>query len=191
MKIQRLGIPEVLLLEPRIFGDDRGFFMEVFVAPHFEEQGLPATFVQDNLSRSARGVLRGLHLQHPFGQGKLISVLVGEVFDVAVDVRVGSPTFGQWVSAVLSEANKQQLYIPPGFAHGLCVASEHALVSYKCTDVYHPESELGVHYDDPELAFPWPVAAPLTSARDRMHPRLREISPARLPSYAPPVERER
>jgi dTDP-4-dehydrorhamnose 3,5-epimerase len=139
--------------------------------------------VQDNLSRSRHGTLRGLHLQNPHAQGKLVSVVEGEVFDVAVDVRLGSPTFGKWVGVLLSDKNHHQLYVPPGFAHGFCVTSENALFSYKCTDLYHPESELGVAYDDPELAISWPVSSPLVGAKDKANLPLSKIDPARLPRY--------
>jgi dTDP-4-dehydrorhamnose 3,5-epimerase len=187
MRVTPLEIPEVVLVEPRVFGDERGYFTEVWVAPRYQEFGLPGLFLQDNLSRSAHGVIRGLHLQHPHGQGKLVSAVYGEVFDVAVDVRVGSPTFGRWVATTLSESNKHQLYIPPGFAHGLCVTSEFALLSYKCTEVYHPEAELGVCYDDPDIGISWPVEQSLVSTRDRAHPRLKDLDWSRLPSYSSPV----
>lgn len=186
MKVTPTDIPEVLLVEPDVFGDDRGFFMESYSVRKAEEHGLPTVFVQDNLSRSTQGILRGLHLQrHPHGQGKLVQVVDGEVFDVAVDVRRGSPTFGRWVGFTLSGTNHRQLYIPPGFAHGFCVISEHAFFAYKCTTPYHRESELGVAWDDPKLAIRWPVTAPKLSAKDAVHPRLDGIDPARLPPYEP------
>mgnify|MGYP001820325502 FL=1 len=151
MKVEPGRIPGLLIIEPKVFGDERGFFMESYSRDRYAEAGVPAEFVQDNLSLSARGILRGLHLQHPNDQGKLCSVLQGEVFDVAVDVRVGSPTFGQWEGVTLSAENKRQFYVPPGFAHGFCVLSERALFSYKCTDFYSAESEIGVIWNDPDL----------------------------------------
>jgi dTDP-4-dehydrorhamnose 3,5-epimerase len=188
LKVTSLEIPEVVLIEPRVFEDERGYFMEAWVAPRYAAAGFPESFVQDNLSRSMRGVIRGLHLQHPFGQGKIISVPYGEVFDVAVDVRVGSPTFGRWASAVLSESNRQQLYVPPGFAHGLCVTSDTALIIYKCTELYHPEFEIGIAHDDADLSIAWPGGA-LLSPRDREFPRLRAIDRERLPRYSPEAAR--
>jgi dTDP-4-dehydrorhamnose 3,5-epimerase len=185
MKVSPLEIPEVVLIEPRVFADDRGYFMETWVSPSYAASGLPAQFVQDNLSRSSRGVIRGMHLQHPFGQGKLVAALYGEVFDVCVDVRLGSPSFGRWVGAALSENNKRQLYVPPGFAHGFCVVSDSALVTYKCTELYHPEAELGIRFDDPDLGIAWPIERPLVSNRDRAHPLLKDVDPERLPKYSP------
>lgn len=182
MEVIPQAIPEILLIKPKVFGDARGFFKETFHAERYAAQGMPP-FVQDNLSRSRKGTLRGLHLQNPHGQGKLVSVVEGEVFDVAVDVRVGSPTFGQWVGVMLSADNHQQLYVPPGFAHGFCVTSEVALFSYKCTDLYHPETEVGVAFDDPALAIAWPIDEPLISDKDRQNLPLGAIDPARLPRY--------
>jgi dTDP-4-dehydrorhamnose 3,5-epimerase len=184
MRVTPQAIPDVLLVEPKVFGDPRGYFFETYSATRYAEAGIEGPFVQDNVSRSRRGILRGLHLQHPHDQGKLVFVLDGEVLDVAVDVRVGSPTFGRWVSALLSSENKHQLWVPPGFAHGFCVTSEHALFAYKCTDLYSPEDELGVAYDDSELAIPWPVAEPLLSDKDRRHPPLSAIAREKLPRYA-------
>ena len=188
MKVTSARIPEVRLIEPRIFGDSRGFFFESYHQQRYEAAGLPAGFVQDNISKSGRGTVRGLHLQHPFGQGKLVQAVVGEVFDVAVDVRVGSPTFGEWVGFTLSEDNHHQLYVPPGFAHGFCVRSEVAIFAYKCTELYHPETELGIAYDDPELAIPWDAGDPAISAKDRALPRLAELDRALLPIYRPAEE---
>ncbi|NLY95060.1 MAG: dTDP-4-dehydrorhamnose 3,5-epimerase [Myxococcales bacterium] len=182
MEVQPLAIPEVMLLRPRIHVDPRGYFFESYRERPYMELGI-GPFVQDNVSRSTRGVLRGLHLQHPQGQGKLVHVLVGEVFDVAVDVRVGSPSFGRWVGAKLSAENKLQLWIPEGFAHGFCVLSEEAVFAYKCTAEYSPETELGVRFDDPDLAIDWPIADPLVSAKDAAHPRLRDIPEGRLPRH--------
>jgi dTDP-4-dehydrorhamnose 3,5-epimerase len=182
VKVTPLSLPGVLLIEPKVFGDARGYFSESYSQPRYAEIGIPA-FVQDNVSRSATGILRGLHLQHPHGQGKLVFVLQGEVFDVAVDVRHGSPTFGSSVSAVLSEHNHNQLYIPPGFAHGFCVSAGPASFVYKCTELYHPESELGVAWDDPDLAISWPIESPVLSDKDRQYPRLRDIPTDRLPPH--------
>lgn len=176
-------LPEVLLIKPQVFGDERGYFKETFHAERYAAAGMRLPFVQDNLSRSRKGTLRGLHLQHPHGQGKLVSVVEGEVFDVAVDVRLGSPTFGRWTGAILSDKNHFQLYVPPGFAHGFCVTSESALFSYKCTDLYHPESELGVAFDDPELGIRWPVAQPLVGQKDQQNPKLADIDQHKLPRY--------
>lgn len=183
MKVTPQRIPDILLIEPQVFGDERGFFKETFHAERYKSAGMPLPFVQDNLSRSRRGILRGMHLQHPHDQGKLVSVVEGEVFDVTIDVRVGSPWFGQWLGVALSAENHRQLYVPPGFAHGFCVTSESALFSYKCTDLYHPEHELGVAYSDPEIGIDWPVKEPLVSAKDAAYPRLSQIDPARLPRY--------
>ena len=183
MKVRACRLPGVLVIEPVVHGDSRGYFVETWSAARYAEAGIVAPFVQDNLSRSVRGTLRGLHWQHPFAQGKLVSVPSGEVFDVAVDVRIGSPTFGQWVGELLSDANHRQLYLPPGFAHGFCVISDVALFSYKCTAPYHPEAELGVAWDDPELGIEWPVERPIVSQKDGALPRLSEIDRDNLPRY--------
>ncbi len=183
MKVTPLAIPEVLLVEPKVFGDARGFFFESYHAERYAEAGIPSAFVQDNVSRSGRGVLRGLHLQEPDPQGKLVQVLDGEVLDVAVDVRVGSPAFGRAVSAILSAENHRQLWVPPGFAHGFCVTSESALFSYKCTALYRPAAEVGVAWNDPDLAIDWPGGEKTVSPRDAAHPRLRDIPRDRLPRY--------
>ena len=178
-----MQVPEVLLVEPDRFGDARGYFLETWRQERYEAAGIRLPFVQDNLSRSARGILRGLHLQHPHDQGKLVYVLEGEVFDVAVDVRVGSPTFGQWTGAMLAAADHRQLWIPPGFAHGFCVTSETALFAYKCTAPYSAADEVGVRWNDPALAIPWPIAAPQLSSKDAALPGLADIDPARLPRF--------
>jgi dTDP-4-dehydrorhamnose 3,5-epimerase len=183
MKVTKLSIPEVLLLEPRAFGDSRGWFLETWQVRRYAEAGVPERFVQDNVSRSQRGVLRGLHYQHPHGQGKLVQVLLGQVYDVAVDIRVGSPTFGRWVSATLSDENHRQMYIPPGFAHGFCVLSEEAVFSYKCTDFYCPDCEGGVLWNDPEIGIEWPIAEPRLSEKDRRYLPLRQIPKDGLPVY--------
>ncbi len=184
MQVKQTSLPGVLLIEPRVFGDTRGFFLETWQAARYREAGIPEQFVQDNVSFSRRGVLRGLHYQLPHAQGKLVTVLQGEVFDVAVDIRRGSPHFGQWVGVSLSGDSLHQLYVPPGFAHGFCVTSETALFSYKCTDVYAPQAEGAVRWDDPELGIDWPVAAPQLNDKDLAAPRLTELDPARLPVYA-------
>lgn len=183
MKIIQTALPEVLVIEPQLFGDARGFFTETFHLQRYQAAGIDLPFVQDNLSRSRQGSLRGLHLQNPRPQGKLVSVLEGEVYDVAVDVRVGSPTFGKWVGTTLSAENRRQMWVPPGFAHGFCVTSESALFFYKCTDLYSPESELGILYNDPALGIPWPVRTPLLSDKDRNNQPLAGIDPARLPRH--------
>lgn len=183
MEVIPQALPEVLLIKPKVFGDARGYFIETYASQRYLEAGITLPFVQDNLSKSRRGILRGLHLQNPYAQGKLVSVVEGEVFDVAVDVRVGSPNFGKWVGAVLSADNHHQLWVPPGFAHGFCVTSDSALFSYKCTELYHPETELGVAYDDPALGIPWPVSAPELSAKDKLNLPLAKIDPAKLPRY--------
>jgi dTDP-4-dehydrorhamnose 3,5-epimerase len=185
MKVVETEIPGVLMIEPKVFGDERGFFMETYRVNRYAEHGIPEQFVQDNLSFSRRGVLRGLHVQHPHAQGKLVQVMTGEVFDVAVDIRRGSPTFGRWVGAVLSGENKRQFWIPPGFAHGFLVTSETALFTYKNTDYYSPETEFSLRWDDPEIAIDWPLAgaAPELSAKDANAARLSEIPADRLPGY--------
>ncbi len=183
MKVVETSIPGVLLLEPKVFGDARGFFMETYSRPRYAAVGIPDAFVQDNLSRSARGILRGLHLQHPHAQGKLCTVLEGEVYDVVADVRVGSPTFKRWEGFVLSAENKRQLYVPPGFAHGFVVTGEVALFSYKCTELYHADSELGVAWNDPDLAIDWPLADPKLSEKDSANRFLADIPEDRLPHY--------
>ena len=170
MKVTPLAIPDVLLIEPKVFGDERGFFFESFNACRFAEAtGLDVQFVQDNHSRSARNVLRGLHYQSPpKAQGKLVRAVVGEVYDVAVDIRRGSPTYGQWVGEFLSAENKRQLWVPPGFAHGFVVVSEFAEFLYKATDYYAPAFERCIRWDDEQLAVRWPLAGPPSlSAKDR------------------------
>lgn len=184
MKVIETDLPGVVILEPRVFGDRRGFFMESYSRQRYAEAGIEAEFVQDNMSRSTKNVLRGLHLQHPVGQGKLVQVVEGEVFDVAVDVRVGSPTFGRWTGVSLSADNHRQLYVPVGFAHGFAVVSDSALFAYKCTDYYSPQTELGVRWDDSEIGIDWPIADPTVSDKDGAYPKLSEIEPTKLPKYA-------
>ncbi|STY28954.1 dTDP-6-deoxy-D-glucose-3,5-epimerase RmlC [Legionella wadsworthii] len=185
MNIIDTKIPEIKIIEPRVYGDDRGFFYESFQAVRYKELiGIHDNFVQDNLSRSSRGVLRGLHYQSQQVQGKLVTVLAGEVFDVAVDIRVGSPTFGSWVGVVLSGENKRQIWIPKGFAHGFYVLSPTADFFYKCTDYYHPESELSIHYLDPQLDIDWPIEESLQlSEKDQHASPLDVINPQFLPRY--------
>jgi len=182
MKVERTALPGVLILEPKVFGDARGFFMETWNRSRYAEAGLPGEFVQDNVSYSRHGVLRGLHYQSPRAQGKLVHVLEGEVFDVAVDVRVGSPTFGRWAGATLSAQNRRQLWIPPGFAHGFCVTGETALFCYKCTELYAPEHDGSILWNDPAIGIAWPLEHPTLSAKDAAAPPLAAVSPARLPT---------
>jgi len=181
MKITPTELPEVLIIDPKVHGDSRGFFYESFQARRYAEAGIHGSFVQDNLSRSARGTLRGLHFQEPKGQGKLVQVLRGAVWDVAVDVRRGSPRFGRWVALELDETTPRQLWIPPGFAHGFCVLSESADFFYKCTELYAPDCERSIAWNDPGIGIPWPVAEPLLSAKDRAAPRL--VDAPVLPPY--------
>lgn len=183
MQVRATELPEVLEIEPKVFGDARGFFFETFQAERYAELGIAGPFVQDNVSRSAAGILRGLHLQHPHGQGKLVWVLEGKVLDVAVDVRAGSPTFARHVARVLDAERKNQIFIPPGFAHGFCVLEGPALFAYKCTAVYRPDHELTVRWDDPEIGIEWPIAEPRLSDKDRAGLRLRDIDERRLPRW--------
>ncbi len=172
-----------MVIEPAVFGDSRGFFYETWNADRFGEHGLPARFVQSNISSSSKGVLRGLHYQWPRPQGKLVSVLQGEVYDVAVDIRRGSPTFGQWAATILSAENRRQFWIPEGFAHGFAVLSDTALFNYLCTDVYVKEADAGIRWNDADIAVDWPVAAPTLSAKDERAPFLRDIPEERIPVY--------
>lgn len=180
MKVQATHLDGVLIIAPKVFGDARGFFLETFQTRRYAEAGIPGPFVQDNHSRSARGVLRGLHYQIQRPQGKLVMVTKGAVFDVAVDIRRNSPTFGQWFGAELSDDNHHQLYVPPGFAHGFCVLSEQADFLYKCTEYYIPELERSIIWNDPDIAVAWPLDAPSLSARDALAPRLKDVRPADL-----------
>ena len=165
----------VVVVEPKVFPDERGFFMESFNARHFAAAGLPTEFVQDNHSRPTRGVLRGLHYQYPTWQGKLVRCLVGEFFDVAVDIRRASPKFGQWFGIVLSAENKKQLYVPPGYAHGFCVLSDVTEMAYKCTALYEPADDASLRWNDPEIGIEWPIQSPVLSAKDSEAPMLQEI----------------
>ncbi len=175
-KFQRLEIPDVILIEPNIYEDERGFFVETYKFSEFSGFGIKEQFVQENHSKSVRSVLRGLHYQKiPMAQGKLIKAINGEVFDVAVDIRKGSPTYGRWISVVLSAENKRMLYVPVGFAHGFCVLSETAEVLYKVTEEYSPENDTGIIWNDPDIAISWPIQHPIVSKKDMAHPRLKEI----------------
>lgn len=169
------SLPGVLIVEPTVYGDERGFFMESYNRATFESLGLPGTFVQDNHSRSTRGVLRGLHYQYPQWQGKLIRAIHGEIFDVAVDIRRSSPTFGQWYGAVLSSENRLQMYVPQGFAHGFCVLSEAAEIIYKCTALYKPSDDAGLRWNDPAIGIEWPIDDPVLSEKDQVAPLLDEL----------------
>ncbi|HZR23650.1 MAG TPA: dTDP-4-dehydrorhamnose 3,5-epimerase [Vicinamibacterales bacterium] len=172
MRVITTEIPEVLIIEPAVHNDGRGFFLETYHAERYRAHGIEKPFVQDNHSRSVGGTLRGLHLQLRRPQGKLIRVIEGEIYDVAVDVRRGSPTFGRWIGVTLTADNFKQCYIPEGFAHGFFVVSPIAQVEYKCTDLYDPASEIGIPWNDPSLNIPWPTTEPILSARDRQHPAL-------------------
>lgn len=175
MKVEQTKLEGVLLVTPKVFGDDRGFFMETYNRDTALELGLPGDFVQDNHSKSSKGVLRGLHYQTPQWQGKLVRTVQGEIFDVAVDIRHGSPTFGEWVGFYLNDENKQQLYVPEGFAHGFVVTSDTAEVVYKCTSLYAPEQEGSVLWNDPDIGIEWPIDAPLLSAKDEVGQKLSEL----------------
>jgi dTDP-4-dehydrorhamnose 3,5-epimerase len=180
MKILRCELQGLIILEPTVFGDARGFFMELWHQGRYGEHGLETDFVQDNLSCSRRGALRGLHLQNPNPQAKLLQVLQGEVFDVGVDLRRSSPTFGRWHGLVLSSENKRQFYLPAGFAHGFAVLSESALIYYKCSTFYCPKDELVLRWDDPDIGIQWPLNNPLLSEKDAKGVRLRDLPPERL-----------
>lgn len=183
MKVTETKLPDVKLIEPSVFGDSRGYFKESWNLDRYTEHGLPHNFVQDNASFSSKGILRGLHFQNPHGQGKLVSVLQGEVFDVAVDVRVNSPSFGEWVGLILSSQNHHQLFIPDGFAHGFCTLSETALFSYKCTEYYHPEAEQCILWKDTDLSIDWPIKQPLVSDKDDRGHTLVDLPKHTLPVY--------
>ena len=183
MKLRETTLPGVLVIEPDVYGDERGFFKETWNRQRYSEVGLDRDFVQDNVSFSRKGILRGLHFQNPKLQGKLVQVLQGEVYDVAVDVRGGSPDFGRWMGVALSADNHRQLYIPEGFAHGFCVTSETALFCYKCTDFYDAKAEYSLRWNDPDLAIDWPFADPDLSAKDAEGYLLRDIPRACLPLY--------
>jgi dTDP-4-dehydrorhamnose 3,5-epimerase len=182
VNVDSTPLPGVLLLSPKVFGDARGFFLETFSSSRYAEIGITEPFVQDNWSRSAKHTLRGLHFQNPNAQGKLVSVVRGSVYDVVVDVRVGSPQFGKWFGCELSESSKQQLWVPPGFAHGFCVLSDEADFVYKCTQLYSPQHEAAVLWNDPALGIEWPVKEPVLSKKDAAALPLSELT-ARLPRF--------
>jgi dTDP-4-dehydrorhamnose 3,5-epimerase len=181
MNVIETEIPELIIIEPKLFGDQRGFFLETFQAERYGSWGMRRPFVQDNLSRSTFGVLRGLHLQNPRTQGKLVSVLRGRVLDVAVDVRLGSPTFGRHVTLELSEENHRQFWVPRGFAHGFVVLSETADFFYKCDELYSPTDEIAIRHNDPAIGIAWGIENPKVSAKDAQAPLLADV--ARLPEY--------
>lgn len=176
MKVVETALPGVLIIKPRVFGDSRGFFIESYQVERYREAGIELPFVQDNHSRSGKGVLRGLHFQRTRPQGKLVRVSRGAVWDVAVDVSPRSPTFGRYVGTELNDENHHQLWVPPGYAHGFCVLSDFADFEYKCTDLYFPEDEGALLWNDPDVNIPWPVENPLLSAKDRGNPTLRELA---------------
>lgn len=176
----------VYIIEPKVFGDNRGYFMEIYNKKQFEEAGLNMTFVQDNESKSTKGVLRGLHFQKKHTQGKLVRATKGKVFDVAVDLRYGSPTYGQWEGVILSEENKRQFYIPEGFAHGFLVLSDEAIFNYKCTDFYAPEYDGGVMWNDPDINIKWPldeIENLILSDKDKKHPNLKDLDLKNYPDF--------
>lgn len=183
MKFIETSLPGCVVIEPQVFGDSRGFFYESYNEAKYRQAGVDRKFVQSNVSRSARGVLRGLHYQWPHPQGKLVSVLEGEVYDVAVDIRRGSPTFGQWAGVMLTAENHRHFWIPEGFAHGFCVVSEFATFSYQCTDLYDAKADGAVRFDDPAIGIDWPVSSPLLSEKDGKAPLLADIAPERLPEF--------
>ncbi|MBN2718712.1 MAG: dTDP-4-dehydrorhamnose 3,5-epimerase [Deltaproteobacteria bacterium] len=183
MNVIETPLPGVVIIEPKVFGDHRGFFMESYSYQRYADAGIAEKFVQDNVSFSSKGVLRGLHFQNPGAQGKLVHVLQGEVFDVAVDIRVGSPTFGKWTGITLSGDNKRQFYIPPDFAHGFVVTSETALFAYKCTAYYAPSNEGSVRWDDPDIGIVWPIAAPTLAEKDANALCLKDIPRDKLPKF--------
>ena len=185
MRVVETSLPGCSIIEPAVFGDERGFFFETWNADRYRQLGLPDKFVQSNVSSSARGVLRGLHYQWPNPQGKLVSVLEGEVYDVAVDIRRGSPTFGRWAAVILSAGNKRQFWIPEGFAHGFAVLSERAIFSYLCTAQYDKDADAGVRWDDAAIGIDWPIATAVLSAKDLSAPLLSEVPDNRLPSFNP------
>ena len=181
MRVTPTRLPEVLVIDARIFKDARGFFMESWHESRYREIGLSHPFVQDNVSLSSKGVLRGLHFQNPKTQGKLVTALQGTIFDVAVDIRSGSTTFGEWVGVELSSENNRQLWVPEGFAHGFCVLSEQAMVLYKCTEFYSPQDELSLLFDDPDIGVKWPQVSHSLSEKDKKGLRLKDVPADKLP----------
>ena len=184
MKVIGTGLPGCLVVEQRVFHDTRGYFLESWNRQRYAEHGIDVEFVKSNVSRSSRGVLRGLHYQWPNPQGKLVSVLDGEIYDAIVDIRRGSPTFGHWTGVVLSSDNNRQLWIPEGFAHGFAVLSDSATVTYLCTTPYDAQADAAIRWDDPDIAVDWPVSAPLVSTKDAAAPLLAAVAPDRLPTCA-------
>jgi dTDP-4-dehydrorhamnose 3,5-epimerase len=185
MKVIETTLPGALILEPQVFGDSRGFFYESYHQARYKDVGVTGNFVQTNVSRSAKGVLRGLHYQWPNPQGKLVSVLEGEVYDVAVDIRRGSPHFGHWAGVMLTADNHRHFWIPEGFAHGFCVLSEFATFTYQCTALYDPAADAGVRWNDADIGVDWPIGTPLLSEKDGKTPLLRDIATDRLPVFEP------
>ena len=183
MKVIETALPSALILEPQVFGDARGFFYESYNEAKYRAAGVDHRFVQSNVSRSARGVLRGLHYQWPNPQGKLVSVLEGEVYDVAVDIRLGSPTFGRSIGVMLTADNHRHFWVPEGFAHGFCVLSEFATFTYQCTALYDAKADAGVRWNDADLGIDWPLSAPLLSDKDGKTPLLKDVAPERLPIF--------
>lgn len=183
MKVLTTEIPGVSVIEPQVFGDERGYFLETFNEEKLTDLGFTHVFVQDNLSFSRHGVLRGLHFQYPLTQGKLVQCVQGEIWDVALDIREGSPTFGQWHAEHLSEGNHRSLFIPEGFAHGFCVLSETALVAYKCTAPYRHHQDSGIRFDDPQFAIPWPIGNPQLSPKDERLPLYHDLKPENRPTF--------
>lgn len=185
MKLLETPLPDLLVVEPDVFEDSRGYFFEAYNWAKYQQQGFTDRFVQDNVSLSTRkGIVRGLHFQWPNPQGKLVSALRGEIFDVAVDIREGSPTYGQWHAVILSEENHRMLFVPKGFAHGFCTLSDEALVTYKCTDFFSKEDDGGIHYLDPMLAIDWPLRDVHLSEKDMNQPMLSELPPHKRPQYS-------
>ena len=185
MKLIPTSLQGAVVIEPRVFGDARGFFYESYNQASYHAAGIDAQFIQSNVSRSARGVLRGLHYQWPNPQGKLVSVLEGEVFDVTVDIRLGSPTFGQSAGVMLTAENHRHFWVPEGFAHGFCVLSEFATFSYQCTALYDAKADAGIRWNDAALGIDWPLSEPLLSDKDRVTPLLQDVAPERLPVFTP------
>lgn len=183
MQVHKTKLPGLLIIEPKVFGDNRGFFFETFYEKKYQEHGINKPFVQDNISRSTKNVVRGLHYQLEKPQAKLVSVFRGAVLDVAVDIRKGSPTFGQWQGVELNDQNHLQLYIPEGFAHGFSVLSDEVDFFYKCTDYYHPQSEHGILWNDPNLAIDWKVAEPVLSEKDKKYRLLNQVAAELLLDY--------
>lgn len=185
MKFIETSLPGCVVIEPQVFGDSRGFFYESYNEAKYREAGIDRKFLQSNVSRSAQGVLRGLHYQWPRPQGKLVSVLEGEVYDVAVDIRRGSPAFGQWTGVLLTAENHRHFWIPEGFAHGFCVLSEFATFSYQCTDLYDAKADGGIRWNDAAIGIDWPLSAPLLSEKDAKAPLLADVPAERLPEFRP------